>query len=299
MELKYIAKDGENERLDRFIASELGEISRARIQSLIKDAHITLNGAPTKPGRLLTCGDLISVHIPAPVSPDAQPENIPLEILHEDEHIIVINKPHGLVVHPAAGNPNGTLVNALLHHCESLSGIGGVERPGIVHRLDKDTSGCMVAAKTDTAHHHLCASFAAHKVDKIYMAIVDGCPPSLSGRIENRIARNPHDRQKMAIVMPPAGKPAITEYTVNSPRGDASLVECRIYTGRTHQIRVHMKSLGTPIIGDPIYARPTKQKVTAPRLMLHAWKLGFSHPVTGEKLLFENTPPPEFNPWLD
>ena len=299
MEFNYTAQNGEGERLDRFITSKLGEISRARIQSLIKDGHITLNGSATKPGRLLVNGDLISVMIPDPVSADAQPEDIPLEVLHEDEHIIVINKPHGLVVHPAAGNPSGTLVNALLHHCKSLSGIGGVARPGIVHRLDKDTSGCMVAAKTDAAHRCLCESFAGHKVTKVYLAIVDGCPPLLSGRIENHIARNPNDRQKMAVVMPPLGKPAITEYSVCSPRGDASLVECRIFTGRTHQIRVHMKSLGNPILGDPIYARPAKQKVAAPRLMLHAWKLGFDHPVDGEPLFFENAPPPEFNPWME
>ena len=299
MELNYTAQPGEGERLDRFIASKLAEMSRARIQALIRDGHITLNGSTAKPGRLLVSGDLISVIIPDPVAAEAQPENIPLEILHEDNHIIVINKPHGLVVHPAAGNPDGTLVNALLHHCKSLSGIGGVERPGIVHRLDKDTSGCMVAAKTDAAHHGLCESFAGHKVTKVYLAIVEGCPPSRSGRIENNIARNPHDRQRMAVVMPPLGKPAITEYSVSSPRGDASLVECRIFTGRTHQIRVHMKSLGTPILGDPIYARPAKQKVPAPRLMLHAWKLGFPHPVDGKPLLFENEPPPEFNPWLE
>ncbi|MCP4847565.1 MAG: RluA family pseudouridine synthase [Verrucomicrobiaceae bacterium] len=299
MEFRYTAQDGESERLDRFISSKLAEMSRARIQALIRDGHITLNGSSTKPGRLLVNGDFISIIIPDPVPSEAKPENIPLEILHEDDHIIVINKPHGLVVHPAAGNPDGTLVNALLHHCKSLSGIGGVERPGIVHRLDKDTSGCMVAAKTDVAHHGLCESFAKHKVTKVYLAIVEGCPPSPSGRIENNIARNPHDRQKMAVVMPPLGKSAITEYSVNSPRGDASLVECRIFTGRTHQIRVHMKSLGTPILGDPIYARPAKQKVTAPRLMLHAWKLGFNHPVHGEALLFKNEPPPEFNPWLE
>ena len=299
MELNYTAPTGEGERLDRFIASKLGEMSRARIQALIKDGHITLNGSATKPGRLLVNGDLISVIIPDPVPAEAQPENIPLEVLHEDDHIIVINKPHGLVVHPAAGNPNGTLVNALLHHCKSLSGIGGVKRPGIVHRLDKDTSGCMVAAKTDAAHHCLCESFAEHKVTKIYLAIVEGCPPSRSGRIENNIARNPNDRLKMAVVIPPMGKPAITEYSVRSPRGDASLVECRIFTGRTHQIRVHMKSLGTPILGDPVYARPAKQKVAVPRLMLHAWKLGFRHPVHGGPLLFENAPPPEFNPWLE
>ena len=227
MELNYTAQPGEGERLDRFIASKLAEMSRARIQALIKDGHITLNGSTAKPGRLLVSGDLISVIIPDPVPAEAQPENIPLEILHEDNHIIVINKPHGLVVHPAAGNPDGTLVNALLHHCKSLSGIGGVERPGIVHRLDKDTSGCMVAAKTDAAHHCLCESFAGHKVKKIYLAIVEGCPPSRSGRIENNIARNPNDRQRMAVVIPPLGKPAITEYSVRSPRGDASLVECR------------------------------------------------------------------------
>ncbi len=299
MELNFKSKSVEGERLDRFIASRLEKMSRARIQSLIKDGHITLNGCAAKPGRLLVAGDLISVIIPDPVTADAQPENIPLEVLHEDEHIIVINKPHGLVVHPAAGNPSGTLVNALLHHCKSLSGIGGVQRPGIVHRLDKDTSGCLVAAKSDTAHHCLCESFAERKVTKIYLAVVNGRPPSSQGRIENNIARNPNDRQKMAIVMPPRGKSAVTEYSVRCPRGDASLVECRIFTGRTHQIRVHMKSLGTPILGDPIYARPSRQKVTAPRLMLHAWKLGFPHPVNDEPLLFESSPPPEFKPWIE
>jgi len=299
MELNFESKSVEGERLDRFIASKLEKMSRARIQSLIRDGHITLNGSAAKPGRLLVSGDLISVIIPDPVTADAQPENIPLEVLHEDEHIIVINKPHGIVVHPAAGNPSGTLVNAFLHHCESLSGIGGVERPGIVHRLDKDTSGCLVAAKSDTAHHGLCESFAEHKVTKIYLAVVDGRPPSSEGRIENNIARNPNDRQKMTIVMPPRGKTAVTEYSVRCPRGDASLVECRIFTGRTHQIRVHMKSLGTPILGDPVYARASRQKVAVPRLMLHAWKLGFTHPVNGEALLFESSPPPEFKSWLE
>ncbi len=285
-------------RLDRFLADRLPGLSRARVQSLIRDGSITIDDRQTKPKHLLSAGETVRVTIPEPAAEELIPQDIPLDVLFEDEHLIVLNKPHGLVVHPAAGNPDGTLVNALLYHCDTLSTAGEADRPGIVHRLDKDTSGCLVAAKSDTAYHKLVEGFAGREMTKIYLAVVEGRPAHDSGRIENRIGRNPNDRQKMAILPPPAGKSAVTDYEVRNPRQDASLVECRLHTGRTHQIRVHMKSLGTPILGDPIYARPARQKVAASRLMLHAWKLGFPHPVSGEAMQFESEPPAAFDPWL-
>ena len=288
-----------NLRIDRFLAEKLPDLSRSRLQSLIKDGHITLNGNPTKPKQLLNEKDVIEISIPPLTQPEAKPENIKLNILHEDEHLIVINKPHGLVVHPAAGNPDGTLVNALLHHCNQLSGIGGVERPGIVHRLDKDTSGCIVAAKSDTAHRHLVESFANRQVNKIYLAVVNGHPIIESGRIENHIDRNPKDRQKMAVVSPPRGKLAITDYSLIKKSQNTSLIKCHLLTGRTHQIRVHMKSLGNPILGDPIYSRPAKQNIHVSRLMLHAWKLSFIHPETKEEMQFQSEHPAEFNDWMN
>ncbi len=288
-----------NLRIDRFLAEKLPDLSRSRLQSLIKDGHITLNGNPTKSKQPISEGDIIKITIPALTQPEAKPEDIKLNILYEDEHLVVINKPHGLVVHPAAGNSDGTLVNALLHHCNHLSGIGGVERPGIVHRLDKDTSGCLVAAKSDTAHRHLAESFANRQVNKLYLAVVNGCPNIESGKIESHIARNPKDRQKMAVVTPPRGKLAITNYSVKKKSDTASLIECQLLTGRTHQIRVHMKSLGNPILGDPIYSRTAKQNVQVPRLMLHAWKLSFIHPETKEEMNFQSEHPAEFNDWMD
>lgn len=286
-------------RLDVFLAGRLPELSRSRIQALIRDGYITLNGTKTKPRQALSGSDLVHVTIPEDTPATPQPEDIPLAVLHEDEHLIVIDKPSGLVVHPAAGNPDGTLVNALLGHCGTLSTAGDADRPGIVHRLDKDTSGCLVAAKTDAAHLGLVEAFSSRTVTKIYLAVVEARPASDAGRIENQIARNPTDRQKMAVVPPPAGKLAITDYTVRTARDDANLVECQLHTGRTHQIRVHMKSLGCPILGDPIYSRPAKQKVPATRLMLHAWQLGFTHPVTKEPMHFQSEIPEEFQPWIE
>jgi len=288
-----------NLRIDRFLAEKLPDLSRSRLQSLIKNGHITLNGNSIKSKQSICEGDIIKIIIPPLTQPEAKPEDIKLNILYEDAHLIVINKPHGLVVHPAAGNPDGTLVNALLHHCNHLSGIGGVERPGIVHRLDKDTSGCLVAAKSDTAHRHLAESFANRQVKKLYLAVVNGCPRIESGKIENHIARNPKDRQKMAVVAPPRGKLAITNYSVKKKSETASLIQCHLLTGRTHQIRVHMKSLGNPILGDPIYSRTAKQNIQVTRLMLHAWKLSFVHPETKEEMHFLSEHPAEFNRWID
>ena len=283
--------------MDRFLAAKVGsELSRSRIQALIREGAITLNGNQTKPRQALTLSDRIEISIPEPTPAEALPEDIPLDIMYEDGHLLVVDKASGMVVHPAAGNPSGTLVNALLHHCRGrLASIGGVERPGIVHRLDKDTSGCLVVAKSDPVHGSLTEQFSNREVGKIYLAVVKGQPPIESGTIENRIARDPRNRQRMAVVMPPAGKSAITDYRVLQSSASGSLVECTLHTGRTHQIRVHLKELGHPILGDPIYA---KNPAGAPRLMLHAWKLAFTHPVTGERLSFTSPIPEALAPWL-
>ncbi|MCB1224790.1 MAG: RluA family pseudouridine synthase [Verrucomicrobiales bacterium] len=287
-------------RLDRYLQARLPDLSRARIQDLIRQGHITLNGQPTKPGAPLKLGQRISVTIPEPTSVEVVAQDIPLDILHEDEDILVLNKPSGLVVHPAAGNPDGTLVNALLHHCDDLSGIGGEARPGIVHRLDKDTSGCMVIAKHDRAHRQLTQAFSDRRIRKIYLAAVQGMPTETQGRLEGRIGRHPVDRKRMTLLYDGSGKEAVTEWElVGSHRGTA-LIRCRLLTGRTHQIRVHMKEgLRLPILGDPLYAQPSRQPLAVPRLMLHAWRLAFNHPLSERPLAFEAPPPAVFAPWLD
>ena len=201
-------------------------------------------------------------------------------------------------MHPAEGNRDGTLVNALLHHIDDLSGIGGEMRPGIVHRLDKDTSGCMVVAKNDTAHRRLTEAFSERRIAKIYLAVINGVPKDEKGRVENRIGRHPVDRKRMAVLYDGAGKDAVTEWTRLSEHEGCALIQCRLLTGRTHQIRVHMKeSLGFPILGDPIYGNAARQRVKTPRLMLHAWKLAFNHPVHDQPLSFEAALPPEYMPW--
>jgi 23S rRNA pseudouridine1911/1915/1917 synthase len=290
-------------RLDAYLASRLDALSRARIQTLIRDQHIRINHNPAKPRDPVKPGDHITIHLPEAVPANAAPENIPLAILYEDEHLVVVDKAHGMVVHPAPGNPAGTLVNALLHHCNGrLSGIGGVERPGIVHRLDKDTSGCIVIAKTDTAHQSLTAQFAAREsMEKIYLAVTHGAPRPAAGTVFTHIGRHPVNRQKMAVVNPPGGKPAITDYRViaHDPASATALVHCHIHTGRTHQIRVHLHHLGDPILGDPIYGRPpAKSTTTATRLMLHAWKLAFAHPADGRQMRFSAPIPDDFSPWI-
>lgn len=287
-------------RLDQYLAAHLPELSRSRIQSLIKSGDVLVNGSPAKPKNPVSRGDSITVRIPEPEPAEAQPQDIPLDILYEDEDVVVINKESGMVVHPAAGNPDGTIVNALLHHCRDLSGIGGVERPGIVHRLDKDTSGCLVIAKNDGAHQSLTAQFAARSTEKRYLAVVQGIPSQSSGTVFTHIGRHPVNRLKMAVVNPGSGKAAITDYDLlcADPSTDSSLVLCTLHTGRTHQIRVHMLHLGHPLIGDPIYAKPARQKAKPGRLMLHAWRLGFDHPRTGKRMDFEAPVPPEYTPWL-
>ena len=297
--MHLVVEDTPGVRLDQYLATQLPELSRARIQALIKAGEITINGQACKAKTPVERGMSIRVNIPEPAPAEAQPQDIPLSVLYEDAHLIVIDKESGMVVHPAAGNPDGTLVNALLHHCGDLSGIGGVERPGIVHRLDKDTSGCIVVAKNDAAHLSLTTQFAERDTSKIYLAIVQGCPREPQGTVFTNIGRHPINRLKMAVVNPGSGKPAITDYEVlyHDPATDSSLVKCTLHTGRTHQIRVHMLHLGHPLIGDPIYAHPQRQKARPGRLMLHAWRLGFNHPATGERINLQAPIPLPFLPW--
>jgi len=271
-------------RLDRFLASQLTRYSRARLQQLIRAGFVTLNGAAARPRDLIRDGDEIDLREPPPEKIDNQPEAIPLDILFEDGDLVVINKPAGLVVHPGAGHREHTLVNALLNHCPALSGIGGKERPGIVHRLDKETSGCIVIAKNDDAHRGLSLQFAARTVEKIYLALVAGKLRRNAGVIEEKIARHPVDRQRMRVTSS-RGRAAMTEYRVVRSSGEMSLIECRLHSGRTHQIRVHLHHLGHPVLGDKIYAHKFAKKF--PRQMLHAWKLGFQHPRTGEGRAFQ------------
>ncbi len=287
-------------RLDQYLVGRLPELSRARIQALIKEGSITVNGRATKAKTPVERGMHIEVTIPEPEPAEAQPQDLPLDILYEDADVVVVNKESGMVVHPAAGNPDGTLVNALLFRCGDLSGIGGVERPGIVHRLDKDTSGCIAVAKNDAAHLSLTTQFARRETTKIYLAVVQGCPKEESGTIFTNIGRHPVNRMRMAVVNPGSGKPAITDWKVlrYDASTNSSLVMCTLHTGRTHQIRVHMLHLGHPLIGDPIYAHPARQKARPGRLMLHAWRLGFRHPRTDRRLEFEAPIPPEYTPWL-
>jgi 23S rRNA pseudouridine1911/1915/1917 synthase len=289
-------------RLDAFLASRLGELSRARIQTLIREQFILVNAAPAKPRDAVRTGDRITIALPEAVPAEAAPEAIPLHILYEDDELVVLDKAHGMVVHPAPGNPGGTLVNALLHHCRGkLSGIGGVERPGIVHRLDKDTSGCLVVAKTDAAHQSLASQFAEREtMEKIYLAVTSGVPCPPEGTVFTHIARHPVNRQKMAVCNPPGGKPAITDYRVmmKDPATGTALVRCHLHTGRTHQIRVHLHHLGTPILGDPIYGRaPARAGIPVVRLMLHAWRLSFHHPTDGRVMRFSAEIPDDFQPW--
>lgn len=280
-----------NERLDLRLSQLLG-ITRSRAEKLIREGMVCVNGAvETKPGYKAREQDVIDASLPEPAAMEAAPENIPLEIMYEDAHLAVVNKPAGMVVHPAAGNETGTMVNALLYHLSDLSGIGGTLRPGIVHRLDKDTSGLLLVAKSDEAHLGLSEALKERSVRKTYRAVALGGFKADEGVIEAPIARHPTDRKKMAIVE--GGRYARTEYRVAARLKGATLLDVNLITGRTHQIRVHFASIGHPLAGDPIYGR--KRTVdAASRLMLHAWKIGFTHPVTGEEMLFVSDEPVAF-----
>jgi 23S rRNA pseudouridine1911/1915/1917 synthase len=265
---------------------------------LIKEAAVLVDGKKVKPRHALVEGESIQTTISQAGPGEIQGEAIEIDIIFEDEDIVVVNKSHGLVVHPASGNLDGTLVNALMHHCKGdLCRIAGDDRPGIVHRLDKDTSGCLVAVKNENAYHSLVAQFSGRETGKIYRAVVSGVPANEGGTLISQIGRHPVNRKKMAVVKPPAGKEAITDYRVLGSDSTANWasVECIIHTGRTHQIRVHLKEcLHCPILGDPVYGQPRRQKVQVNRLMLHASQLSFNHPVTSDRMTFNAPLPDEF-----
>ena len=310
--LRIVAVEPESAggRIDKTLADLLPEMSRARVQALIAEGRVSRDGTPvTDASSKAQSGDY-RIEIPPPVAAEPQPEAIPLTVLYEDADLIVVDKPAGMAVHPAPGSESGTLVNALLHHAgDSLSGIGGVARPGIVHRIDKDTSGIVVVAKTDAAHHGLSALFAAHDIERVYIALTRGAPQKAGAgtraTIEGAIGRSTSDRKKMALVRS-GGRHAVTHYAVERTFGPkdrplAARVACTLETGRTHQIRVHLASVGAPCLGDPAYGSgPPAEKVRAAmtqaglaRQALHAAVLGFRHPVTGEALRFESPLPPD------
>ena len=278
-------------RLDQFLVKRLPEFSRSRLQQLIRDGFVRLNALTTRPRQIVRGGDQIELTEPPLEKIETLPEPIPLEILFEDNDLMVINKPSGLVVHPGAGHREHTLVNALLNHCTALSGIGGKERPGIVHRLDKETSGCLVVAKNDAAHRELSRQFAARTVEKNYLALVAGKLRKPAGVVEEKIGRHPVHRQRMSASAA-RGRAAKTEYRVVRSSDRASLIECRLHSGRTHQIRVHLHHLGHPVLGDKVYAPGLARNF--PRQMLHAWKLGFRHPRTEQWKSFEAPLPDDF-----
>ena len=289
-----------SERMDSFLRGQFPAVSRGTIQRLMEQGHIRVNGQPAKPKQHPHAGDQIEVYWPEARPAEALPEEIPLEILFEDKDLLVLNKPPGLVVHPAAGHEEHTLVNALLHHCAGqLSGIGGVARPGIVHRLDKETSGCLVVAKNDVTHTALAEQFAGRTVEKTYHAIVCGEVPRLQGEMRAAIARHPTHRKRMAVT-DGNGREAWTSYRVLERLREATSVEALLHTGRTHQIRVHFQHLGYPVVGDATYGERQNKRLTevtgyiAPRQMLHARTLTFFHPGKEKQLTFEAPWPEDF-----
>lgn len=289
------------ERLDTFLRRRFPAVSRVALKRMIEEGHVRLNGLQVKPTHTPRAGEKIEIRWPEPRSAVAVPEEIPLDILFEDQSLLVLNKPAGLVVHPAAGHEEHTLVNALLHHCRGeLSGIGGVARPGIVHRLDKETSGCLVVAKNDEAHVALSAQFAGRKVKKIYNAIVCGELARNSGEIHAAIARHPTHRKRMAVRADDAGRTAHTSWRVLERFNSATFVEAQLHTGRTHQVRVHFQFLGHPLVGDETYGARQNRRLTdvtgyrAQRVLLHARELSFVHPRTEESVSFEAPLPEDF-----
>ena len=295
-------------RLDKGLAEASG-LSRARVQALIASGAVTVDGkAATQPSAKVLADAPFTISVPPAVDPEARAQDIPLQVVFEDEHLIVVDKPAGLVVHPAAGNLDGTLVNALLHHCAGqLSGIGGVARPGIVHRIDKDTSGLLVVAKSNAAHEGLARQFADHSIERAYLAVCNGHPNPAAGTISARVGRSDANRKKMAVLPKESsrGKHAVTRYKTMRKMPHCSLVECRLETGRTHQVRVHLASIGHPLVGDPVYGRsnsalrPVLQKLDFRRQALHAAVLGFIHPVSGHRLSFSSALPADMAELID
>ncbi|WP_086616597.1 RluA family pseudouridine synthase [Erythrobacter tepidarius] len=302
------AADGSGARLDKALAEATG-LSRARVQGLIAEGRVDVAGRTAASAAMKVAkGTAYRITLAAAVPAGALPEEIALRIAYEDAHLVVVDKPAGMVVHPAAGNPSGTLVNALLHHCRGqLSGIGGVARPGIVHRIDKDTSGLLVVAKTDAAHEGLAAQFAAHDVHRRYIAVCAGHPHPCEGTIDARIGRSDADRKKMAVLPKNSsrGKTAVTHYKVLEKLDAASVIECRLETGRTHQVRVHLASIGHPLVGDPVYGRtpkplrPLLERLDFARQALHAAELGFVHPLTGQTIRLRSEMPADMAELID
>lgn len=285
------------QRLDAFLASQMPDKTRSAVQKLIEQGQVLVGGAIAAKNRKLKAGETVEITVPDPETLDVEPQEIPLDIVYEDSDLLVVNKPKGMVVHPAAGNPDGTLVNALLWHCgESLSGINGVLRPGIVHRIDKDTSGLLMVAKNDRAHQSLAAQIAEHSFTRVYNAVVYGGFREEEGTVSAPIARHPTDRKKMAVVA--GGREAVTHFRVLERFSGFTLVECRLETGRTHQIRVHMAHIGHPVAGDPVYG-PKKCITELGGQCLHARKLGFVHPSTGEYMEFDSGLPAYFEKFLE
>ena len=296
--LLWTAEAGDaGKRLDVFLA-ERTELTRSRLGALIREGNCAVDGRPeTKTGFKLTPGREIALEVPDAAPAHIEAQDIDIRIVYQDEDVAVVYKPAGMVVHPAAGNPDGTLVNALLRHLDQLSGIGGEIRPGIVHRIDKDTSGLLLVAKNDKAHVSLSEQIRAHAVHRAYKAIVQGGFRQDEGDIDAPIGRHPSDRKRMAIV--PGGREAQTHWQVLEPLRGATLVECRLTTGRTHQIRVHMASIGHPVLGDPVYGPKKMPYPVSGGQLLHAYRIGFRHPTTGEEMLFEAAPEPRFLHWLE
>jgi 23S rRNA pseudouridine1911/1915/1917 synthase len=288
-----------DQRLDRALAAVAG-IPRSRARRWIDEGLVELNDGPARPSQRVTVGDILHARPPAPIPAAAVAEELPLEVLYEDQDVIVVDKPAGLVVHPGPGHPSGTLVNALLHHCGDLAGIGGVLRPGIVHRLDRGTSGVLVAAKHDRAHLALAEQFRDHRVERVYLALARGNPGEDAGRIELAIGRHRRDRKRMSVATR-AARPAHTNWTVRRrfPASGVILLEVRPKTGRTHQIRVHLAATGLPIVGDTVYGRARGRSFQIARPALHAAVLGFDHPRSGERQRFEAPLPADFAELVD
>ncbi|MFP4133147.1 MAG: RluA family pseudouridine synthase [Halothece sp.] len=298
-EYRQITIQGEKQRLDRALTSHFSDLSRSRLQKLIEQGSVTVDGVVvTNKKSPVQGGEEICLSLP-PLKPlKLEPESIPLDVLYEDEHLIIINKPAGLVVHPAPGHETGTLVNALLAHCDNLAGIGGVERPGIVHRLDKETSGALVVAKTDRAHQSLQAQIQAKTAIREYLGIVHGSPPEKTGTIDLPIGRHPVDRKKMAVVEK-GGRNAVTHWWVEKRLGNYTLMGFRLETGRTHQIRVHCAAMKHPIVGDPVYSKAKPLGIKLSGQVLHARKLELTHPITGEKICAIAPLPSDFTKLLN
>lgn len=291
-----ITEENKSKRLDTFLTENFDGKSRSFIQGLIEKEEVLVNSNIKKSNYKLRIGDEVQVNIPDPTHVNIEPEDIPIDIIYEDSDVIVVNKPQGMVVHPAPGNYEGTLVNALLNHCSDLSGINGVARPGIVHRIDKDTSGILVVAKNDNAHNKLSEQFKEHSITRVYLALVEGIIKEDEGTIDAPLARHPKERIKIAIV--PSGRRAVTHYKVIKRFKEHTLVQCKLETGRTHQIRVHMCHIGHPLVGDPVYGYK-KQKFNLEGQMLYAQKLGFIHPKTNEYIEFQCDIPSYFKNVLD